>query len=56
MDRGAWWATVHRVAESRTRLSDQTHTHNKFDPREHITLPQSEYKGRTHGFDVGIEL
>ena len=22
MDRGAWWATVHRVAESRTRLSD----------------------------------
>ena len=22
MDRGAWWATVHRVAKSRTRLSD----------------------------------
>ena len=22
MDRGAWWATVHGVAESRTRLSD----------------------------------
>ena len=21
MDRGAWWATVHRVAKSRTRLS-----------------------------------
>ena len=21
MDRGAWWATVHGVAESRTRLS-----------------------------------
>ena len=21
-DRGAWWATVHRVTESRTRLSD----------------------------------
>ena len=21
-DRGAWWATVHRVAKSRTRLSD----------------------------------
>ena len=22
MDRGAWWATVHRVAKSQTRLSD----------------------------------
>ena len=22
MDRGAWWATVHKVAKSRTRLSD----------------------------------
>ena len=22
MDRGAWWTTVHRVAKSRTRLSD----------------------------------
>ena len=22
MDRGAWWAAVHRVATSRTRLSD----------------------------------
>ena len=26
MDRGAWWATVHRVAESRTRLSDSVHS------------------------------
>ena len=25
MDRGAWGATVHRVAKSRTRLSDFTH-------------------------------
>ena len=24
MDRGAWWATVHKVAKSRTRLSDFT--------------------------------
>ena len=22
MDRGAWWAAVHRVSKSRTRLSD----------------------------------
>ena len=27
MDRGAWWVTVHRVAESWTRLSDYAHTH-----------------------------
>ena len=26
MDRGAWWATVHGVAKSRTRLSDLTLT------------------------------
>ena len=26
MDRGAWWATVHGVAKSRTRLSDFTHS------------------------------
>ena len=26
MDRGAWQATVHRVAKSRTRLSDFTFT------------------------------
>ena len=28
MDRGAWWATVHGVAKSRTRLRRlSTHTH-----------------------------
>ena len=26
MDRGAWWATVHVVTKSRTRLSDFTHS------------------------------
>ena len=26
MDRGAWWATVHGVAKSRTQLSDFTHS------------------------------
>ena len=26
MDRGAWWATVHRVAKSRTQLNDLAHT------------------------------
>ena len=27
LDRGAWWATVHGVAKSRTQLTK--HTHNK---------------------------
>ena len=26
MDRGAWWAAVHGVAQSRTRLNDLTFT------------------------------
>ena len=33
MDRGAWWATVHRVSKSQTRLSDFTFTstfHQRF--------------------------
>ena len=30
MDRGAWWATVHRVARSRTRLKQcSTHTQDE---------------------------
>ena len=34
MDRGAWWATVHGVAKSQTRLSDQAqHT------EEHCLIP-----------------
>ena len=28
MDRGAWWATVHGVAKSRTQLSDFTSLHD----------------------------
>jgi len=27
MDRGAWWATVHEVAKSQTRLHNQAQTH-----------------------------
>ena len=29
MDGGAWWATVHGAAKSRTRLSDFTHSLNQ---------------------------
>ena len=27
MDRGVWWATVHRVAKNQTQLSTYIHTH-----------------------------
>ena len=30
MDKGAWWATIHRVAKSRTLLSDYTFFHFLF--------------------------
>ena len=36
MDRGAWWATVHGVAESRIRLSDFTFTSLSFSL--HLTI------------------
>ena len=40
MDRGAWWATVHGVAKSLTRLSEQ-HANpywNTFVSQEHTIL------------------
>ena len=33
MDRGAWWARIHVVAKSQTRLSDSGTTNNKFYPQ-----------------------
>ena len=38
MDRGAWWATVHGVAKSRTRLSDFTFFHYSYyySNKEHV--------------------
>ena len=45
MDRGAWWAAVHGVAKSQTRLSDFTFTHwrRKWQPTP-LFLP-----GESHG-------
>ena len=44
MERGAWWATVHGVATSRTRLSTYTHHQRNMLSRyyhEYIFLSQS---------------
>ena len=50
MDRGTWWATVHRVAKSRTRLKwyhahthahTHTHTHTRTHTHTHVTCRQA---------------
>ena len=55
MDRGAWWAAVHGVAEGRTRLSDFTFTfHFQSLEKEMAThssvlawrIPETEESGR----------
>ena len=45
MDGGAWWATVHGIAKSQTRLSDFTFMHwkRKWQPTP-VFLP-----GESHG-------
>ena len=40
MDGGAWWATVHGVAKSWTRLSDFTHSLSHPLPRSFVTFGQ----------------
>ena len=54
MDGGAWWAVVHGVARSRTRLNDSTFTHwrRKWQPTP-VFLP-GESQGR--GSLVGCRL
>ena len=51
MDGGAWWATVHGVAESGTRLSDFTHslTHRGLSDR----LPNKRGAARDSGDNRG---
>ena len=47
MDRGAWWAAVHGVAKSRTRLSDFTFTlHFHVLEKEMAVFLPGESQGR----------
>ena len=41
IDRGAWWATVHGVTKSRTRLSTHIDTHTYIPDAETQPLHQS---------------
>ena len=51
MDRGAWWATVHEVTKSQTRLRDshtnrQTHTHTQLRGKEIVVRKKTRRKER----------
>ena len=45
MDGGAWWATVHWVAKSRTRLSDFTFTFKRVYKKEKLNRKQKNFLG-----------
>ena len=51
MDGGAWWAAVHGVAKSRTRLSDFTFTHwrRKWQPTPMFLPGESQGRGSLVG-------
>ena len=44
MDRGAWWATVHGIAKSQTRLSSHTHTIKNKRHQKHHRLKGHEFE------------
>ena len=51
MDRGAWWAAVYGVAQSRTRLSDFTFTHwrRQWQPTPVFLPGESQGRGSLMG-------
>ena len=49
MDRGAWWAAVHGVAKSRTRLSDFTFTFHFHALEEEMAAHSSVLASRIVG-------
>ena len=54
MDTGAWWAAIHGVATSRTRLSDFTFTHWRRKWQPTLVFLPGEPHGR--GSLVGYHL
>ena len=49
MDRGAWWAAVHGVTQSRTRLSDFTFTFHFHALEKEMATHSSVLAWRTQG-------
>ena len=58
MDGGAWWAAVHGVAKSRTRLSDFTFTFHFYALEKEMTTHSSVLPGESQewGSLVGCHL
>ena len=58
MDGGAWWAAVHGVAKSRTRLSDFTFTFHFHALEKEMATHSSVRARRTQGWEglVGCRL
>ena len=51
MDRGAWWATVHAVAElDTTEQLTLSLSWNSVRPREQFTLKTQNFQGVSEGF------
>ena len=42
MDRGAWWATIHRFAKSWTRLKPILHTHTHTHKEYYSTIQRNK--------------
>ena len=55
MDRGAWWATVHGVIKSQTRLSD-THTHTHTSSNRTPVVIVSQWGNIVHSWVSGNSL
>ena len=56
MDRGAWWASVHGVAKSQTRLSDFTFTFHSHALEKEMATHSSVLAWRIPGTGVPGEL
>ena len=56
MDRGAWWAAVHGVAKSRTRLSDFTFTFHFHALEKEMATHSSVLALRIPGTGEPLEL
>ena len=56
MDGGAWWAAVHGVAKSRTRLSDFTFTFHLYALEKEMATHSSVLAWRIPGRLVGCRL
>ena len=54
MDQEAWWATVHGVTKSWTRLSDFTHTHQDFRASQVVLVVKNPLANAGAVREVGL--